>query len=144
MMKHFILCVSLSALSLSALAQTPQATETVTINSPAMSIDAPEKILRLSGADFHEFKGVYSLSNGQHLALYQIGSFQFAQVEDQSRHQIVATTNGNFIALDRQLKLRLEIMPNGDASGELLMRVPTKAQANMSTDKKNFVLVSLR
>ncbi len=143
-MKNFILCASLSVLTFTAFAQTSQNTETVTISNPGMSIDAPEKILRMSAVDFHEFKGVYSLSNGQQLALYQIGSFQYAQVGDQLRHQIVATSSGAFIALDKQLKLRLKITPNGDASGELLMRAPSQIQTSLNAEKKDYILVSLR
>jgi hypothetical protein len=143
-MKKFILCSILSALTLPAMAQSTQETETVTISNPALKIELPSKSYRMSSEDFYPFRGKYELSNGQTLSLFERVDGRYAQVSGQPSHKIIAAEHNAFVALDRQLKMRIDIKDNGEVDGELYMLVPSKKQANGEISPEQFVLVAFR
>jgi hypothetical protein len=143
-MRKLILCTFLSALSLSAFAQTPNDVETVTISKPQLTIEIPARTYRMTPEEFYQFKGLYELSNGQTLSLFQRGNAQYAQVSDQERHKIVATADNAFVALDKQLQMRIDIKDNGDVTGELLMVVPAKTLSDGTVRKEQYLVASLR
>lgn len=123
-MKKIILFSVLSALSLSGMAQSTQQVETITISKSVTEIEAPDRTYWMPPERFYQFLGSYDLANGQTLSLFERGTFKYAQVSDQPRHRIVATGKNTFVALDRQLKMRIDLKEDGEASGELYMVVP--------------------
>lgn len=143
-MKKFILCSILSALTLPAMAQSSKEVETVTISNPSLKIEVPSQTYRMSSDDFYPFRGQYELSNGQTLALFERVDGRYAQVSGQSSHRIVATAENAFVAIDRQLKMRIDLKDNGEVGGELYMLVPSKKQANGEVSQEQVVLLAFR
>ncbi len=143
-MRKLFLCTVLSALSFSAFAQATNDVDTVTISKPQLRIEIPAKTYRMTSEDFYQFKGVYSLSNGQTLSLSQRGNTQYAQVSDQERHKIVATADNAFVALDKQLQMRIDIKDDGDVTGELLMIVPAQTLSEGSIRKEQLLVANFR
>lgn len=106
--------------------------DTVTIPAPAPSqIAAPGPARYMDTVEFSNYKGAYSLSNGQTLTLTQsrFGTKMYAEVDNLGAHRIVSTGKDTFVALDRQLQMRFEFKDDGDVGGELLMVVPGKTIA---------------
>lgn len=124
-MNQLPLACLLSALALAASAQTPPPPETVRVPAALPQIVLPERHYVMSTDEFLEFKGSYTLSNGQHLQLYNRGYAMFAQVEHQGPHRLVASAANAFVATDRQLKMRIDIHDDGTVEGELTMVVPS-------------------
>lgn len=143
-MKKLLICSLLSALALPVLAQTGQEVETVTISNSAQKIEAPSKTYRMSSEDFYQFKGTYSLSNGQDLSLFERGNLKYAQVSGQARHEIVATADNSFVALDRQLKMRIDLKDNGEVGGELYMVIPAQVQANGKLSGEPILMIAFQ
>lgn len=143
-MKKLILCSMLSALTLPVLAQTGQEVETVTISNAAPKIEVPSASDQMSSDRFYQYKGSYELSNGQSLSLFERGKFKYAQVSDQPRHRIIATGRNTFVALDRELKMRIDLKEDGDFTGELLMRIPAQVQAHATADPEGVLILALK
>lgn len=143
-MRKFFLCTVLSALSFSTFAQTTNDVDTVTISKPQPKIEIPARTYRMTPEEFFQFRGVYTLSNGQTLSLSQRGNAQYAQVSDQERHRIVATSDNAFVALDKQLQMRIDIKDDGDVTGELLMVVPAKNVIGGIPGKEQYLVASFR
>ncbi|WP_295751394.1 hypothetical protein [Undibacterium sp.] len=125
MNKLFVIS-ALSVLSFVASAQTATEVETVRI-SGEQSIVLPSETYAMRSDEFYKFKGSYSLSNGMSLSLFERGRSMFAQIDDQERHQIVATASNAFVAKDQQLKMRIDLKDNGEVGGELFYLAPTQA-----------------
>lgn len=79
--------------------------------------------------EFGQFRGTYDLSNGQTLVLSRSAGKMYAQLDDQTGHEIVATNQNTFVALDRKLKIKVETFLNGEIS-ELRMLMQAKSLAN--------------
>ena len=146
MKKSIVFFLALSALPLAAQtqAQTEKELETVTITESAEKITIPNRLYKMWPEEFYKFKGGYDLSNGQVLALFDRGRRMYAQIGDQPRHEIVATAQNAFVALDRQLKMRIDLHDNGEASGELYMVVPAQSQSKLSLPGEQLYRVALR
>ncbi|HEU4843592.1 MAG TPA: hypothetical protein VFT05_04940 [Burkholderiaceae bacterium] len=129
-MKKLILASLLSVASLAAYSQTTAPSETVTVPGPALRIDAPTHIRYMDQDDFYAYKGAYELANGQLLVLTSRGNKMYAEVNDQGRHQIVATRANSFTALDQQLQMTIDLLPNDNVHGELLMVVPQRTMSD--------------
>ena len=81
---------------------------------------------------FYDFKGTYELANGMTLKLFnqKIGNVMFAQLDDQERHQIVATSQNTFVALDKKLSISINHKGNGKMTGYIIMTIPAQMQTN--------------
>ena len=137
-MKKLIAISVLSALSFAAYAQTSSDVATVEISGDK-SINLPSKIYRMDSDEFYKFKGSYFLSNGMTLSLFERGRTMFARIDNQDRHQIVASASNAFVAKDLQLKMRIDLADNGDVSGELTYVVPSQINAENQVTKQKLV-----
>ncbi|MES2048486.1 MAG: hypothetical protein V4447_08800 [Pseudomonadota bacterium] len=126
-----------------AAAQKTSDVDTVTI-SPNLQITLPEKTFRMWPEQFYEFKGGYQLSNGMTLVLFNIGHGMYAKMSGQESHRIVPTATNTFVAVDRQLKMTIDLKENGEASGEVLFVVPALVQANGNVIGEHFVASTFR
>ena len=119
-----LLC--LAAASTAATAQTLPPEHTVTVPGNAQRIDVPEHPRYMMRQDFKKFVGTYDLSNGDTLELRLAGAVKYARIGQQEEHRIVATDRNAFVALDRQLKVRIDLNDDGSVDGELVMVVPAQ------------------
>ena len=119
-----LLC--LAAASTAATAQTLPPEHTVTVPGNALRIDVPEHPRYMMRQDFKKFVGTYDLSNGDTLELRLAGAEKYARIGKQEEHRIVATDRNAFVALDRQLKVRINHNDDGSVDGELVMVVPSQ------------------
>lgn len=117
-MKKLVLFLAACSFSFSASAQTPSEAVTITANPAAASY-------RMTQQDFAHYKGVYDLSNGQTLALYNRSGQMYVELGDQERRTIVATGTNSFTTADKQLRMRIELQANGEVRGEVYMRQQT-------------------
>lgn len=75
---------------------------------PALK-NAEIKPVRIELLDFDLYKGTYELSNGKSMELWRKRSGRmYARVANQSIHEIIATSEGTFVALDRSMHMQLE------------------------------------
>ncbi len=129
MKKIALFCIATS-LSFAAIGQTTDKVDSVTIKATDTSINLPSNGYKMRLDDFYQFKGSYDLANGQTLSVYNQGMTMYAQVDGQDRHQIVASSSNSFVALDRQMKMRIVLGNNGNVSGELYLRSNMPANAH--------------
>ena len=54
----------------------------------------------------------------------------YARIDDQDEHRIIAATSNSFVALDRQLAMRIDLRDDGSVGGEVLMMVPAESLAS--------------
>jgi hypothetical protein len=116
----------LAAANTAAIAQTLPLEHTVTVPGNSLRIDVPEHPRYMMRQDFKKFVGVYDLSNGDTLELRLAGAVKYARIGQQEEHRIVATDHNAFVALDRQLKVRIDHNDDGSVDGELVMVVPSQ------------------
>lgn len=139
-MKKIVLFSIISALSLVTMAQTSttqtpamqdeSAVDTVNL-SPGNRITLPERRYYMSPDQFYDFKGSYSLANGMTLSMYSTSfGLMYARLNNQESHRIIATEANTFVALDKQLKMHIDLKDNGDAGGYVLMALPSQISAN--------------
>jgi len=124
---QWLLGAALCAATLGAAAQTAQ--ESVTIPAPRLQIVVPAHTYQISRWDFADLPGIYELANGQTLRLRHNGFAMFAQLDDESQHRVVATGPSSFVALDRQLQVRIELREDGTYGGEVLIATPARMAA---------------
>jgi hypothetical protein len=108
---------------------TVQAQETdgsVTVAAPRLTIELPARHHHMDNAELREFRGQYELANGQILRLSGNGTVMFGEIDDQGQHRMIAANHNTFVALDRKLQVRIELAPNGDDGGEVLMATPVR------------------
>lgn len=142
-MKKLIVMSTLSLLSLTVSAQTSAEVDTVKISAD-QSIYLPSQAYGMRSDEFYKFKGAYSLSNGMTLSLFERGRTMYAQIDGQDRHQIIATAANAFVAKDQQLKMRIDLKENGDASGELFYRVSVQVSAETQVPQQRWILAAFR
>ncbi|OEZ93357.1 hypothetical protein JAB9_10220 [Janthinobacterium sp. HH107] len=133
-MKTWILAGTLGICALLANAQTLPDSQTVVIPGGRMqTIELPAHRHFMSAQEFSPFRGGYELSNGQVLYLRNassIGAMMYARIDDQEEHRIVASGSNSFVALDRQMAMRIDLRDNGSVGGEVLMVVPAEKLAS--------------
>ncbi|MCC7680797.1 hypothetical protein [Janthinobacterium sp. FW305-128] len=133
-MKTWILAGTLGICALLANAQTLPDSQTVVIPGGRMqTIELPAHRHFMSAQEFSPFRGGYELSNGKVLYLRNIGSIgamMYARIDDQEEHRIVASGSNSFVALDRQLAMRIDLRDDGSVGGEVLMVVPAEKLAS--------------
>ena len=115
-----------------ATAQTLPQDNTVEVPGHALRIDVPAQPRHMLREDFQQFAGTYDLSNGDTLQLRRAGTIMYARIGEQDEHRIVATGRNAFVALDRQLKVRIDRHDDGSVGGELVMVVPARQLADGS------------
>jgi hypothetical protein len=140
-MKTFALISFLSVLSTVPMARAQTSSDTITISAPERRIEAPSHVYRMWDDEFADFKRVYFLSDGKTLSLYSKGKRMYAEVDGQATHEIVATTPNTFVALDRKLKMRIDLVSDDEARGELLMAVPAQPVAGNTEPGEKLVAV---
>ena len=133
-MKTWILAGTLGVCALLANAQSLPDSQTVTIPGGRLhTIELPAHRHFMSAEMFAPFRGGYELSNGQVLHLRNIGSvgaLMYARIDDQEEHRIVASGSHSFVALDRQLAIRIDLRNDGSVGGEVLMQMPAAKLAS--------------
>lgn len=133
-MKTWILAGTLGVCALLANAQSLPDSQTVTIPGGRLhTIELPAHRHFMSAETFAPFRGGYELSNGQVLYLRNtssIGAIMYARIDNQDEHRIIATGRNSFVALDRQLAMRIDLRDDGSVGGEVLMRVPAEKLAS--------------
>lgn len=123
-MNKWLASMALCVVSLSSGAQTPLPDERVTIPGGALKIELPARYYYMESAQFDDYRGSYTLSNGQTLYLTNRGRFMYAEIDNQGDHRVVATGRNAFVALDRKLKMRIDWRDDGSVGGEVTMVVP--------------------
>lgn len=128
-MKRLLIATVLGVLSLAATAQTePESAVRIHGNQ----IQLPTHPYRMFAGDFDIYKGAYDLSNGDSMVLRSRGSHMYALIGERPLTEMVAASASEFVAVDRQFKMKLA-QKEGDVTGELLLVVPsTSSQANAS------------
>lgn len=114
-MKSFTLLAIAIAIALPGAVQAKPFDDTV-VNVPAQK---GEFSYPMSYADYRQFKGEYTLSNGSVLRLEGNSRNMTAQVDQQPVHRIVATSTNSFQAVGHRLALQLNITDPSDVSGYL-------------------------
>lgn len=139
-MKRLMLVALLGSLPLAAPAQT---TPDSAVTIRGYSIELPAKPYRMFRGDFDDYQRVYDLSNGDTLALRQIGNRMVGQLGEGEQKELVAAAPGVFVARDRALKITLIRDNFDDFKGEVLMVVPGRATAQ-AYEGRHIRLVSVR
>lgn len=133
---------------LTVLSATPivNATEPDTVNivGPRLTIEQPVPISRMWSQDYYDYKGSYSLSNGGTLSLFSRGRKMYANLEGEPAHEVVATASNTFVALDRKLKMTIDLLPNGEVRGQLLIVLPAERVASGDITGEKMLVVDLR
>jgi len=133
-MKTWILAGTLGVCALLANAQSLPDSQTVVIPGGRLqTIELPAQKHFMTAERFAPFRGGYELANGQVLYLRNassIGAIMYARIDGQEEHRIVATDNNSFVALDRQLAMRIDLRDDGSVGGEVLMLVPAEKLAS--------------
>ncbi|MGK5080837.1 hypothetical protein [Janthinobacterium sp. HLX7-2] len=122
----FSTLLGLAVASTAATAQTLPPEQTVTVPGRSLRIEVPEHPRYMMREDFKKFVGAYDLSNGDTLQLRLAGAVMYARIGNQEEHRIVATDHNAFVALDRQLRVRIDHNDDGSVGGELVMVVPSQ------------------
>jgi hypothetical protein len=125
-MKKMLISIALCAVSFSGGAQTPLPDERVTVPGELHKIELPSRFYPMDNAQFDDYRGSYTLSNGQTLHLSSRGRSMYAEIDEQGDHRIVATGRNAFVALDRKLKMRIDWRDDGSVGGEVTMVVPRR------------------
>lgn len=133
-MKTIILStlLGIAAAGINASAQSLPENQVVEVPSHSLHIDLPQHPRLMLREEFRQFAGAYDLSNGDTLQLRRAGGVMYARIGSQEEHRIVATGHNSFVALDRQLKVRIDHHDDGSVGGELLMVIPAKQLADGS------------
>jgi len=133
-MKTWILAGTLGVCALLANAQSLPDSQTVVIPGGRLqTIELPAHRHFMNAEDFSPFRGGYQLSNGQVLHLRNagsIGAIMYARLDEQDEHRIIASGSNSFVALDRQLAMRIDLRDDGSVGGEVLMLVPVEKLAS--------------
>lgn len=98
----------------------------VAVPAHNLSIDLPARPYRMWRDEFKQFAGAYDLSNGDTLELRRDGAAMYARIGKQDEHRIIASSRNAFVALDRKLKVRIDLHDDGSVGGELVMKVPVQ------------------
>lgn len=111
-----------------ALQAQTQEPETVAVPGRANDnrIELPAAYKKMWPDQYEQYKGGYNLSNGQMLSIRSFGLNMYAYVDNDRWHKIVAVAPNTFVALDQKLKMEINLLEDGDASGWVTMVVPSQ------------------
>jgi hypothetical protein len=125
-----------------------QAQEQDTVSVPVRAneprIDLPERYSKMWPADYDAYKGRYLLSNGKTLSVISRGSNMYAHVDDGQWHKIAAVAPNTFVALDRQLKMEINLAEGAEATGWVTMVVPAWQLSSGETVPEKIVSFAMR
>jgi len=147
-MKSLMLIPILGALSLSAVAQTTQAPadqpqQVVPVKGNEYRIDLPSDHHKMWPSDYYNYISNYSLSNGMTLSIFKHGDSMYASV-DNTPHKIAAISPNTFVALDKQLKVHIDLLDNGEVSGDVLMVVPAQKLSDGTIQGEQLLYAAMR
>lgn len=126
-MKRLLISTLLGVLSMAAIAQTEPESA---VQIHGHQIQLPDHPYRMFRGDFDDYKGRYDLSNGEQMTLLSRGHRMYAVIGDRPLTEMVAASAKEFVAVDRQFKMKLD-QQWGEMSGELWLEVPSRSsQAN--------------
>lgn len=118
----FPLLGSLSlALSLPLLAQNSDV-NTVTV-SPDRAAFIEQHRYPMQPDEFYKFKRTYELSNGMTVSLFNHGTFMYAKLNGQRPERLIATGSNTFYSTQSALKLKINLLDNDEARGEVLIPI---------------------
>lgn len=129
------------AISTAAVAQTLPDNQRVEVPGRALTIEVPASTHHMMHEDFQRFAGGYELSNGDTLQLRRAANLMYARIGNQEEHRIVATGRNSFVALDRQLKVRIDHHDDGSVGGEVVMMVPARQLADGSMTQERLATI---
>jgi hypothetical protein len=122
--------IHLATVALLIVAPVAQAQEQDTISVPVpaneLRIDLPDHHKKMWPNDYEAYKGAYTLSNGKTLSIVGRGSNMYAYVDNDRHHKIAAVGPNTFVALDRQLKMQINLRDGGEPDGWVTMVVPAQ------------------
>jgi len=124
-MKIIKIAMLVGMLPLAVHAQEQSDTVSVPVRANDLRIELPDSYKKMWPEQFDDYKRAYTLSNGQTLYIRSLGSNMYAFVDNDPWHKIVAVAPNTFVALDRQLKMQIDLREE-DASGWLTMVVPSR------------------
>lgn len=107
-------------------------------------IDVPEHYRRMWPQDFDNFRRGYTLSNGQTLTIAPRGQHMYARIDGEPWHKIVAAAPNTFVALDRQLKMEINLQDDDRVKGWVLMVVPPRTLAGGEFVPQRVLRVAMR
>jgi hypothetical protein len=125
-MKIIKLAMLAGMLPLVIQAQEQSDTVSVPVRANDLRIELPDSYKKMWPEQFDDYKRGYTLSNGQTLYIRSLGSNMYAFVDNDQWHKIVAVAPNTFVALDRQLKMEINLHEDDGASGWLTMIVPSR------------------
>jgi len=129
-MKSLVLISAFSLTTLVCAAQ--EAVPTVPVPAMDKQIDLPAGYHTMWPDQFFQYLRAYDLSNGQTLVLYNRGSTVYASLDHGQPHKLVTTAGNTFVALDRSLKMHIDLGEGEQASGYVLIAVPEQRMADGS------------
>ena len=95
-----------------------------------LRIELPERYRKMWPQDYDDYRGGYALSNGQTLSIAPRGLHMYARIDNGQWHKLVAAAPNTFVALDRQLKMEINLLDDEKVSGWVTMVVPQQTLAN--------------
>ena len=139
-MKKSVLILTASVLLLVS-TQTAMAADVVVISGK--KADVADQSYKMHMEDFLFYKGAYDLSNGKSIAVYNQGLRMFAQLDGQDRQEIFATSRDTFASANQQMKMRIELLANGNVRGEVQYRDTNPGTASAGNGEQ-LVLATFR
>jgi hypothetical protein len=109
-----------------------------------LRIDLPDRYQRMWPEEYDDYRGAYTLANGQTLSIAARGTAMYARVDDDRWHKIVVAAPHTFVALDRQLKLELNLLGDERVSGWVTMVVPARQLADGAPAPERVVRLAMR
>ncbi|RFP18959.1 hypothetical protein D0T23_04025 [Duganella sp. BJB475] len=132
------------ALSSALQAQPSEDTVSVPVSARQLRIELPDAYSKMWPEDYRDLVAKYSLSNGQTLSIVARGTNMYAFVDQGPAHKIVATGRNNYVALDRQLKMEIDLQGSNGASGSVTMVVPSQSLSDGRVVPEQVVLLAFR
>jgi hypothetical protein len=119
-------------------------TMSVPVRANDLSIELPATYKKMWPDRYDEYKGAYTLANGQKLSIRSFGVNMYAYVDNDRWHKIVAVAPNTFVALDRQLKMEINLLDDDNASGWVTMVVPAQQLSSGELVPEKIVSFAMR
>lgn len=139
-MKRLLLFVVLGGLALTCAAQEPVSSS---VEVRGSQIQLPAKAYAMHAPDLQQYAGTYLLSNGETMSLRREGRRLYAQMRNAAPRELVAAAPGEFVALDRQMKLSFDEDAMGGKTFDMLMVAPRKLSST-GAGREQFILLGAR
>ena len=124
--------------------QEEQETTSVPVRAPELSIELPATYKKMWPDRYDEYRGSYNLANGQTLSIRSFGYNMYAYVDRDRWHKIVAVAPNTFVALDRKLKMEINLLGEDDANGWVTMVVPAQQLSSGELAPEKIVTFAMR